>query len=125
MERHSDFGWAAARADDVLNWVPARLTAIMIAALAGEMGQWRAIAADARLHRSPNAGWPEAAMARALGIALSGPRAYDGAMRDFPWVNPNGRRDLTVVDIDAAIVMLWKTWAAAVLLCALTGLLTA
>ena len=115
-ERHSDFGWAAARADDVLNWVPARLTAIMIAALAGEMGQWRAIAADARLHRSPNAGWPEAAMARALNVALSGPRSYEGAMRDFPYVHSEGRKDTGPVDIRAAVGWLWRVWWAALAL---------
>ncbi len=122
--KYEAFGWAAARLDDALNLIPARGTALLIA-LVSWTAQLGKIRSDARLHRSPNAGWPEAAMARALGIALSGPRAYDGAMREFPWVNPDGRRDLTVVDIDAAIVMLWKTWAAAVLLCALTGLLTA
>ena len=75
--RYERFGWAAARLDDVLNVIPARLTAGLIALTHGLRG-WKAIAADARLHRSPNAGWPEAAMARALGVALSGPRSYDG-----------------------------------------------
>ena len=76
--RYAAFGWAAARLDDVLNLIPARLTALLIAL---PHGQWRALPAiwrDARRHRSPNAGWPEAAMARALGIALAGPRAYNG-----------------------------------------------
>ena len=96
----------------------------MFMTLAGRLNEGGAVAADARLHRSPNAGWPEAAMSRALGIALSGPRAYDGTLQDFPWVNPNGRRTLTPVDINAAISMLWKTWGALVLLIALLGLLT-
>ena len=108
--RHEDFGWAAARLDDLLNLIPARLTALLIALTTGKFG-WASIRADARLHRSPNAGWPEAAMARALGIALSGPRAYDGEMRDFPWVNAEGRRILTAADIEAAVAMLWKAWA--------------
>lgn len=108
--RHEHFGWAAARFDDLLNLVPARLTALLIALPARQFG-WRAIRADARLHRSPNAGWPEAAMARALGVALSGPRAYHGQMRDFPWVNADARRRLAPEDIDAAITMLWKAWA--------------
>ncbi|MFD1509579.1 adenosylcobinamide-phosphate synthase CbiB [Lacimonas salitolerans] len=121
--RHEQFGWAAARLDDLLNLIPARLTALLIATCAGRWRDLPAIRADARLHRSPNAGWPEAAMARALGIALSGPRAYDGAMRDFPWVNGAGRRPLGPRDIDAAIRLLWQAWALALglsLLMALT-----
>src|SRR6056297_2436446 len=81
------FGWAAARLDDVLNVIPARLTALLIAATQGVAHDWRAIARDARRHRSPNAGWPEAAMARALGVALSGPRAYGPKISDEPWLN--------------------------------------
>jgi adenosylcobinamide-phosphate synthase len=111
-ERHKDFGWAAARLDDVLNWVPARLTAMLIAATHAGLGQWQAIKADAKLHRSPNAGWPESAMARALGVAVAGPRSYDGVMQDFPYVNPQGRKALAPVDVDACCRALWLTWAA-------------
>ena len=120
--RHEEFGWAAARFDDLINFIPARLTALLIAAPYGLLGQWPAIRADAALHRSPNAGWPEAAMARALGVALSGPRSYDGQMRDFAFVNPDGRRDAGPADIDAAVSVLWRAWAVtltAVLLVAL------
>lgn len=119
-EHYRDFGWAAARLDDVLNLIPARLTAILIAATTGRLGL-AAIARDAGLHRSPNAGWPEAALARGLDIALSGPRSYDGALRDYPWVNPNGRRTLNPMDIDASIFILWRAWGALFALCALTG----
>lgn len=111
-ERHKDFGWAAARLDDVLNWVPARLTALLIAATHAGLGQWRAIKADAKLHRSPNAGWPESAMARALEVAVAGPRSYDGVMQEFPYVNPQGRRELAANDVDACCRALWLTWAA-------------
>lgn len=111
-ERHKDFGWAAARLDDVLNWVPARLTALLIAATHAGLGQWKAIKADAKLHRSPNAGWPESAMARALDVAVAGPRSYDGVMQDFPYVNPKGRKVLTPDDVDACCRALWLTWAA-------------
>ncbi|MEP0960283.1 MAG: adenosylcobinamide-phosphate synthase CbiB [Roseobacter sp.] len=121
--RYNDFGWAAARLDDVMNLIPARLTAGLISICAWQFDV-KGIRADANLHRSPNAGWPEAAMSRALGIALSGPRAYDGEMRDFPWVNENARRSLSFVDIDASIAMLWKSWAAFFILCALIGLLS-
>lgn len=120
--RHEAFGWAAARTDDLLNLVPARVTAALIA-LPAKQFDAAAISADAGLHRSPNAGWPEAAMSRALGIALSGPRAYDGRLQDFPWVNAAGRRNLTSVDIDETIVMLWKAWALMLVVCALFGVL--
>ena len=122
-ERHEAFGWAAARLDDILNLIPARLTALLIACVAG-VRDIRGVRADARLHRSPNAGWPEAAMSRALGVALSGPRAYDGQMRDFPWVNPDGRRALTPADIDDTITILWKAWGLWFVLCAVIGFLT-
>ncbi|MCP4207958.1 MAG: cobalamin biosynthesis protein [Shimia sp.] len=111
-ERHKDFGWAAARLDDVLNWVPARLTALLIAATHALMAQWRAIKADAKLHRSPNAGWPESAMARALEVAVAGPRSYDGVLQDFPYVNLQGRKELKADDVDACCRALWLTWAA-------------
>ncbi len=111
-ERHKDFGWAAARLDDVLNWVPARLTALLIAATHAGLGQWQAIKTDAKLHRSPNAGWPESAVARALDVAVAGPRSYDGVMQDFPFVNPQGRKLLEADDVDACCRALWLTWAA-------------
>ncbi|SEP07877.1 adenosylcobinamide-phosphate synthase [Salinihabitans flavidus] len=111
--RHAEFGWAAARLDDLLNWVPARLTALLIAGVHGGLRGWRAIRADARLHRSPNAGWPEAAMARVLGIALAGPRSYDGAMRDYPFVNPHGAHEIGPEAVDAAVRALWRVWGAA------------
>lgn len=108
--RHEHFGWAAARFDDLLNLIPARLTGLILAALSGRMRDWPAIVADARAHRSPNAGWPEAAMARALNVALAGPRGYHGAMQALPWVNKHGRHDIGADDIDAAVRMLWRLW---------------
>ncbi|MEM9579454.1 MAG: adenosylcobinamide-phosphate synthase CbiB [Pseudomonadota bacterium] len=109
--RHQDFGWASARFDDLINLIPARLTALLITAAYWLWPKWREITQDAGLHRSPNAGWPEAAMSRALGVALSGPRSYDGHLREFPFVNPDGRRRLSAQDIEAAIRALWVTWA--------------
>ena len=120
--RHEAFGWAAARADDALNWVPARATAAGLAAVSGVLRQWPAIASDARRHRSPNAGWPEAAAARALGVALSGPRRYGGRVADEPFVNPAGRRDADAGDVERAVALLWRAWA---LLLAATVLLAA
>ncbi|WP_297780049.1 adenosylcobinamide-phosphate synthase CbiB [uncultured Roseovarius sp.] len=112
--RHEAFGWAAARFDDLLNLVPARLTAGLILATHGIWSQWDQVAQEARHHRSPNAGWPEAAMARALGVALSGPRSYHGTRQEFPYVNADGQRDIGAVEIEAACRALWRTWGAAV-----------
>lgn len=109
--KYADFGWAAARLDDVLNWIPARLTALIITGLYGLWGAWPAIVTEARRHRSPNAGWPEAAAARALGVALSGPRSYDGQMQAFPFVHPDGAHDIGAADIDRATGLLWRVWA--------------
>jgi len=80
--RWKDFGWAAARTDDAMNLAPARLAGALIV-LAGQKG-WRIMLKDARRHASPNAGWPEAAMAGALGLTLGGPVAYDGVMTERP-----------------------------------------
>ncbi|KMW60554.1 Adenosylcobinamide-phosphate synthase [Candidatus Rhodobacter oscarellae] len=110
--RHEEFGWAAARFDDLLNWIPARLTALLFTGLTGLWGAWHGIVGDARRHRSPNAGWPEAAMSRALDVAVAGPRSYDGEMREFPFVNPEGRHDSGPNDIEAAAWLLWRAWAA-------------
>ena len=106
-----DFGWAAARLDDLANWIPSRLSALGIWVLTDRKTTWRMLAHDAKLHRSPNAGWPEAAMAHALGISLSGPRSYEGEKQDFPWVNSPGRKDIGPVDIENAIRVLWITWS--------------
>jgi len=121
--RYVDFGWASARMDDLLNLIPARLTAVLIALPAGVLPAWHAICTDARLHRSPNAGWPEAAMARSIHVALSGPRAYDGKMQQFAWVNSAGERDIGPPAIDAAIARLWQAWGVMVGLCFILALL--
>jgi len=109
-ERHGEFGWAAARLDDLLNWVPARITAILIALLRADAGAMRVAARDGPLHRSVNAGWPEAAMARTLGLGLSGPRSYAGVLTSDPVLNEGGRRDANAQDIEAAIAVLWRVW---------------
>lgn len=111
-ERHKDFGWAAARLDDILNLIPARLTAVLLYPWQKGLGPWVDIVKEARRHRSPNAGWPEASLARSLDIALSGPRSYHGQMTDFPWVHPDGRQSLYPQDINRAILKLWIGWLA-------------
>ncbi len=108
--RHAAFGWASARCDDLLNLIPARICAALIALAGGVVHRWGSIRTDAAQHRSPNAGWPEAAMAQALGIALAGPRSYHGHTQDLAWVNGAARRDLIATDIDAALAIIWKAW---------------
>jgi adenosylcobinamide-phosphate synthase len=120
--RYKDFGWASARLDDLLNLVPARLTALLIALTHGWVDP-APILRDAPKHRSPNAGWPESAMAPVLNVALSGPRSYNGIRKDYPWVWPEGRRDPGPEDIDAAASALWRVWAALLAVAVLTALL--
>ena len=107
--RHEQFGWAAARFDDLLNWIPARLTAALILLTHGRFDP-APVLRDGPLHRSPNAGWPEAAMAVVLNVSLSGPRSYNGVMTAFPWVWPEGRADPGPDQIDAACSALWRAW---------------
>ncbi len=107
-ERHLQFGWASARFDDLLNLIPARLSALLIALAAffvraaDPRAAWRTALRDARKHESPNAGWPEAAMAGALGFALGGPRSYDGELVNLPSFG-TGRADLAAADIERAL----------------------
>jgi adenosylcobinamide-phosphate synthase len=108
--RHREFGWAAARLDDLLNLIPARLTALLIALSHGWVDP-TPILRDAPKHRSPNAGWPESALAPVLNVALSGPRSYNGVRKHYDWVWPEGLRDPGPDDIDAAADALWRVWA--------------
>ena len=106
--RHEAFGWAAARLDDLVNLPASRLSGALIALAAplaggGTVTSLRVMFADARKHRSPNAGWPEAAMAAALGIALAGPRRYAGVIVADPFVNEAGRLDAGPADIRRAL----------------------
>jgi adenosylcobinamide-phosphate synthase len=122
-ERHADFGWAAARFDDLINLIPARITALLIAVPAQVHTEWREIIAEAKQHRSPNAGWPEAAMARAIDTALSGPRAYEGKMQDFPLVHPSGAHAAGPNNIDDACFVLWKAWGCALIVTVIIAIL--
>jgi adenosylcobinamide-phosphate synthase len=117
-ERYSAFGWAAAKLDDLVNWPASRLTGLMFIAASAVMpgasasSAWQAFRRDARLHRSPNAGWPEAAMAGALGLRLAGPRVYDGAVVDDHWMG-DGRAEATIQDIDRALTIYRTAFAGA------------
>ena len=91
-KKHQAFGWAAARLDDLVNLIPARLTGLLYALLAqAPVHALMVMMRDAPGHRSPNAGWPESAVASALGIRLSGPRLYDGLASSDLWLNEAGR----------------------------------
>jgi adenosylcobinamide-phosphate synthase len=128
-EEYLQFGWASARLDDLVNWLPARLSALLVAAAsfwvkgADAEKAWTTALRDAKKHASPNAGWPEAAFAGALGFSLGGPRAYAGEVVDLPSLG-SGRRDLTPADIKTALTLyamvlnlaLGLTLAAAILL---------
>jgi adenosylcobinamide-phosphate synthase len=97
------FGWASARCDDLANLVPARLSGALICLAGG--GGWRVLRRDHGRHASPNAGWPEAAMAGALGLRLAGPLRYDGVMVDKPWIG-EGRDPDAAATARARIVFL-------------------
>ena len=132
-ERYRHFGKAAARLDDAMNFIPARVTALLYALAAvltmgARAGRrtfttaWR----DARKHVSPNAGWPEAAMAGALAIRLGGPRSYAGRVVDFSWLG-DGRANLTREDIARALAfherMLWLAAALLALIAAASAII--
>jgi adenosylcobinamide-phosphate synthase len=101
--RHEAFGWAAARIDDLANFLPARLTGFLFVLLAPRPSvAMSCMVRDANRHRSINAGWPEAAMAGALGVRLSGPRIYQGSVAEEPWLN-EGARDPLAADISQGL----------------------
>ena len=109
-ERHGAFGWAGARLDDVINLPASRLAAlwIVLAAMlrrdAAPLAAMRAVWRDAGKHRSPNAGWPEAAMAGALGLRLAGPRVYGSVRVEDSWMG-DGRAEATLADLERALAL--------------------
>ena len=110
-DRYRAFGWAAARLDDLVNLPASRLSGFLIAMAAPFVGgtikqSFLVMLDDARKHRSPNAGWPEAAMAGALDIALAGPRRYGELIVDDPFLNDTARHDASMNDIRRALRVL-------------------
>src|SRR3954447_5854846 len=111
-ERYRAFGWAAARFDDIVNLVPARLSGVLLILAAMFAGDalpgpaLRIMLRDGGKHHSPNAGWPEAAMAGALGLALAGPRQYGETVVQDAWMGEGGRREATFGDIRQALRIL-------------------
>jgi adenosylcobinamide-phosphate synthase len=125
--RHHAFGWAAAQLDDLVNLPASRLSALLIVAAAVGPGTsatnaWRSVRRDAPRHRSPNAGYPEAAMAGALGLALAGPRVYGGVKVDDA-IMGDGRREATAADIRAALRLYRRADAMLIALVAVVALL--
>jgi adenosylcobinamide-phosphate synthase len=118
-ERHEAFGWAAARLDDLVNLPASRLSALLLIAAAAVSRKgsaavaWHAVRRDASRHRSPNAGYPEAAMAGALALSLAGPRVY-GAQRVADAFMGDGRTDANAADIRRALALF--RWADALLI---------
>lgn len=112
--RYREFGWASAKLDDLVNWIPARLTALLVVLAAKLMpgasaqSAWDTVRQDALKHKSPNAGWPEAAMAGALGFGLGGKRSYNGEMLDLPQMG-SGKRELGPDDIRDAVTLFNRT----------------
>jgi adenosylcobinamide-phosphate synthase len=109
--RHADFGWATAKLDDLVNLPASRLAALLLIAASLLLRQdastsraWHTVRRDAARHRSPNAGYPEAAMAGALGLSLAGPRTYGGVGVVDAFMG-DGRRDLSVKDIGCALAL--------------------
>ena len=119
--RHDAFGWAAARLDDLVNLPASRLTGLLFALAASVVpngstkSALRAMCRDARHHRSPNAGWPESAMAGALGLKLNGPKTY-GTTRVEDAYMGDGRRDVTANDIYRALRLAATAWAIMIVL---------
>ena len=109
-EKYLWFGRVAAQVDDLANWVPARISSVLIAAGAGMLNGVNAFKTslvtalqDSGLHRSPNAGWPEAAMAGGTNIALGGPRVYPDEIVQQAYLNSSGKSDLSAEDIDISL----------------------
>jgi adenosylcobinamide-phosphate synthase len=124
-ERHAAFGWASARLDDLVNLPASRLTALLIVAAsysiagASPRNAWVSVRRDAPRHRSPNAGWSEAAMAGALGLAIAGPRRYGGVLVEDAYMGEGGRREVTAADIRRALQLYWRADALLIVLIAI------
>ena len=122
-DRYALFGWGSARLDDLMNWIPARITGGIFCTIGMTRGAWELMREEAQFHRSPNAGWPEAAMAASLRVALAGPRSYDGKLSGDMYINGGARRDLVANDIRGAVGMLWRGWIAIIVVLALIALI--
>lgn len=112
-ERYRYFGWFAARADDVANWIPSRLSGLLLVGAAASLrldwrNAWKVMIRDARKMKSPNAGFPESAAAGAMGVQLGGPNVYFGQVVEKPRLG-DARRELTLDVYDTAIRLMYAT----------------
>ncbi len=105
--KYEKFGKASARLDDVLNYIPSRITAVIILALFGKLGKLGQTWRDGALHESPNAGYPISAMALSLDVSLGGPTPYFGVIKNKPYFGA-GRREITAADVRGALALQWK-----------------
>lgn len=121
-ERYLYFGRVAARLDDLVNWIPARITMLALVVAAAPSGAWRVALTDGGRHTSPNAGWPEAAMAGALGVRLGGLNDYDGEPHQSPFMNAAGRV-VQPADIPRAVRLMHRTCHLVLLAGVLIGLM--
>lgn len=101
-ERYKDFGCWAARIDDIANYIPARLTAVLMVIASGKLSLLKFVWRNGRKHASPNSGYPEAALAGALNCRFGGPHYYFGELFDKPFIGEN-ERDLTTADMHKAV----------------------
>jgi adenosylcobinamide-phosphate synthase len=126
-ERHRAFGWAAARLDDLVNLVPARLAGTIIAAASPERFRdaFAIMRRDAPKHRSPNAGWPEAALAGALDVAIAGPRRYGGVAVEDRWMGDGGNPDIGAPEIRRGLALYRRACLLQAALLALAALIAA
>jgi len=109
-EKYLLFGFGAAKFDDLMNWIPSRICGTLMCAAYLSKSNFLIMLKDAKLHASPNAGWPEAAMASILNVALAGPRSYHGKLTDYEFINSSGRHDMDKTDINDALKVLNRSW---------------
>ena len=109
-EKYLLFGFGAAKFDDLMNWIPSRICGTLMCAAYLSKSNFLIMLKDAKLHASPNAGWPEAAMASILNVALAGPRSYHDKLTDYEFINSSGRHDMDRTDINDALKVLNRSW---------------
>ena len=109
-EKYLLFGFGAAKFDDLMNWIPSRICGTLMCAAYLSKSNFLIMLKDAKLHASPNAGWPEAAMASILNVALAGPRSYHGKLTHYEFINSSGRHDMDRTNINDALKVLNRSW---------------
>lgn len=106
-EKYEQFGKVSAKLDDVANYFPSRLTALIILSLFGKLLSVKQVWQYGALHESPNAGYPISAMALSLDVSLGGPTSYFGKMKEKPYFG-DGKQEISAVDVQRALTLQWK-----------------